>query len=88
MPRGWKPKPTEAERMQGIADETARIIRANSALCGIRHDQDVAAGIGVSRSTFASKMKSGTFTQKDLIKIIAFLKIPATDAAKMLGVSL
>ena len=87
MARGWKPKPTDEERLQNIAAERAHIIRSYMGLRGVRYDFEAAAGIKMSRATFSSKMKSGKFSADELVKIVWLLKIPAEDAAKMLGVS-
>ena len=86
MPRGWIPKQTEAERLSAIANETQTIIRVCMAERGIKYDQDLAALIGLSPKTLSIKFKKGTWTQKDLCKVIAALKIPAENAVKMLGV--
>ena len=86
MARGFRPKPTEAERLAEIAAETVKIIRVFKAERGIEHDKDIAALIGMDPHTLSAKFKNGTWTQKDLCKVISVLKIPAESAVKMLGV--
>ena len=88
MPRGWKPRPTEKERLEEIGEETKKIIKTAMAAQGIEYDMDLAAMIGANRGTLYAKFKNATWTQKDLCKIIAALKIPASEAVKMLGVKL
>lgn len=86
MPRGWKPKLTEAERLESVGTETNKIIRIFMIERDIKYDIQLADMVGINRGTFSAKMKNGTWTQRDLCKIVAALKIPACDAAKMLGV--
>lgn len=86
MPRGWRPKQTEEERLAAVMADTATIIRTAMAQQDIRHMQDLAALIGMKRETLYKKFERNYWTQKDLCKIIAALKIPAGDAVKMLGV--
>lgn len=88
MPRGWRPKPTEKERLDAVAAETETIIRTAMAQQGIRHMQDLAALIGMKRSTLYQKIERKYWTQRDLCSIITALKIPASDAVKMLGVKM
>ena len=86
MPRGWTPKLTEEERLASIGAETSKLIKIFMIERDIRYDMDLADKVGINRGTFSAKMKNGTWTQKDLCKIVAVLKIPAGDAVKMLGV--
>ena len=86
MPRGWRPKQTEEERICAVAADTEVIIRTAMAQQGVRHTQDLAAMIGMKRCTLYKKFESKHWTQHDLCRIVAALKIPASDAVKMLGV--
>lgn len=86
MPRGWRPPQTEAERLDNIAAETTKIIKIAMVEQGVEYDQDLAGMIGMNRATLAAKFKSGSWTQRDLCKVISVLKIRPESAVKMLGV--
>ena len=85
MPRGWKPKPTEAEKLEAAKKNVADIIDHAKIDQGIKFDKDVAEMIGLSRGTFAAKKKSGTWSFEDLYRLRSALKLSAETAAKMLG---
>ena len=85
MPRGWRPKPTEAEKLEAAKKNVADIIEHAKIDQGIRYDKDVAEMIGLSRATFAAKKKSGTWTFEDLYKLRVALKLSAEATAKMIG---
>lgn len=85
MPRGWRPKPTEEEKMEAAKKSVADIIDHAKIDQGIRYDKDVAEMIGLSRGTFAAKKKSGTWSFEDLYRLRAVLKLSPETAAKMLG---
>lgn len=85
MPKGWTPRPTEEERLAMIAAETTKIIKIAMIERNVEYDQDLADMIGMQRGTLSAKMKRGTWTQRDLCKIVAALKISGNDAARMLG---
>ena len=85
MPRGWRPKPTEAEKLEAAKKNIADIIEHAKIDQGIRYDKDVAEMIGLSRATFAAKKKSGTWTFEDLYKLRVALKLSAEATAKMIG---
>ena len=63
MPRGWRPKPTEEEKLAAAKKNVADIIDHAKIDQGIKYDKDVAEMIGLSRGTFAAKKKSGTWTE-------------------------
>ena len=86
MARGFRPKPTEAERLAQIAADTSKVIRIFMIERGIEYDKDLAVLLGMYPKTLSAKFKSGSWTQKDLCKAISVLKIPAESAVKMLGV--
>lgn len=85
MPRGWKPKPTEEEKLEAAKKNVAAIIDHAKIDQGIKFDKDVATMIGLSRGTFAAKKKSGTWTFEELYKLRAVLKLSSETAARMLG---
>ena len=85
MPRGWRPKPTEAEKLEAAKKNVADIIEHAKIDQGIKFDKDVAEMIGLSRATFAAKKKSGTWTFEDLYKLRVALKLSAEATAKMIG---
>ena len=85
MPRGWKPKPTEEEKLEAAKKNVADIIDHAMIDQGIRYDKDLAEMIGLSRGTFAAKKKSGAWNFEELYKLRAALKLSAETAAKMLG---
>lgn len=85
MPRGWRPKPTEAEKLEAAKKNVADIIDHAKIDQGIQHDKDLAEMIGLSRGTFSAKKKNGTWTFKELYKLRAVLKLSPETAAKMLG---
>ena len=85
MPRGWRPKPTEADKLEAAKKNIADIIEHAKIDQGIRYDKDVAEMIGLSRATFAAKKKSGTWTFEDLYKLRVALKLSAEATAKMIG---
>ena len=85
MPRGWRPKPTEAENLEAAKKNIADIIDHAKIDQGIRHDKDVAEMIGLSRGTFAAKKKSGTWSFEELYKLRAVLKLSPETTARMLG---
>ena len=85
MPRGWRPKPTEEEKLEAAKKNISDIIDHAKIDQGIKFDKDLAMMIGLSRGTFASKKKSGTWTFEDLYKLRAVLKLSPETAAKMIG---
>ena len=85
MPRGWRPKPTEAEKLEAAKKNISDIIDHAKIDQGIRYDKDVAEMIGLSRGTFAAKKKSGAWNFEDLYRLRAVLKLSPETAAKMLG---
>ena len=85
MPRGWKPKPTEEEKLEAAKKNISDIIDHTMIDQGIRYDKDLAEMIGISRGTFSAKKRDGTWTFKELYKLRAALKLSTETAAKMLG---
>ena len=85
MPRGWKPKPTEEEKLEAAKKNISDIIDHAMIDQGIRYDKDLAEMIGISRGTFSAKKRDGTWTFKELYKLRAVLKLSPETAAKMLG---
>ena len=85
MPRGWRPKPTEAEKLDAAKKNISDIIDHAMIDQGIRYDKDLAEMIGISRGTFSAKKRDGTWTFKELYKLRAALKLSTETAAKMLG---
>lgn len=88
MPRVKLQKQSETERLNSIAAETGRIIRMAMIRQEIPYMIDLAGMISMANATLAAKLKSGSWTQKDLCKLVSVLKIPPEDAVKMLGVRL
>lgn len=85
MPRGWRPKPTEAEKLEAAKKNIADIIDHAKIDQGIKFDKDVAEMIGISRGTFSAKKRDGTWSFEDLYRLRAVLKLSPETAAKMLG---
>ena len=85
MPRGWRPKPTEEEKLEAAKKNIADIIDHAKIDQGIKFDKDVAEMIGLSRATFAAKKKSGAWNFEDLYRLRVALKLSPETAAKMLG---
>lgn len=85
MPRGWRPKPTEEEKLEAAKKNISDIIDHAKIDQGIRFDKDVAMMIGLSRGTFSAKKRYGTWSFEDLFKLRAALKLSAETAARMLG---
>ena len=85
MPRGWRPKPTEEEKLEAAKKNVADIIDHAKINQGIKYDKDVAEMIGISRGTFSAKKRDGTWSFEELYKLRAALKLSAETAAKMLG---
>ena len=85
MPRGWRPKPTEEEKLEAAKKNIADIIDHAKIDQGIKFDKDVAEMIGLSRGTFSAKKRDGTWSFEELYKLRAALKLSAETAAKMLG---
>ena len=85
MPRGWRPKPTEEEKLEAAKKNIADIIDHAKIDQGIKFDKDVAEMIGLSRATFAAKKKSGAWNFEDLYRLRVALKLSQETAAKMLG---
>lgn len=88
MPRVKLQKPTEAERLNAIAEETGKVIRMAMVRQGIPYVIDLADMIGMANATLGAKFKNGSWTQKDLCKLVSVLHIPPEEAVKMLGVRL
>lgn len=88
MPRVKLQRPTEDERLAAIAKETSQVIRVAMVQREIDYVIDLAALIGMTNSTLSAKLKTGSWTQKDLCKLVSVLKIPPEEAVKMLGVRL
>lgn len=87
MPKVKLVKPTEAERLTAVSKETAKLIRQYMIEREIKYDMEMADMIEMNRGTFSSKMKEGTWTQRDLCRIVKALRIPADEALRMLGMS-
>ena len=85
MPRGWRPKPTEEEKLEAAKKNISDIIDHAKINQGIKYDKDVAEMIGISRGTFSAKKRCGTWTFKDLYNLRVALKLSAETAAKMIG---
>lgn len=88
MPRVKLQKPSEEEQMNSIAEETSKIVRLAMVRRDIPYIIDLAGMIGMGNSTLAAKLKTGSWTQKDLCKLVSVLKIPPEEAVRMLGVRL
>ncbi len=86
MPRVKLQRPTEAQRLESIAAETSKVIRLAMVRQDIPYVIDLAGMVGMANATLAAKLKTGSWTQKDLCKLIAVLRIPPEEALKMLGV--
>lgn len=86
MPRVKLQKPSEAERLSAIAEETGKIIRMAMVRQGIPYVIDLAALTGIANATLGAKFKSGSWTQRDLCRLVSVLKIPPEEAVRMLGV--
>lgn len=85
MPRGWRPPPTEAERIKGVEMETSKIIRKYMIVREIKTVLDLAPMVKICYKSLCQKMNCGGWTQKDLLKIIGVLKISPEDAVVLLG---
>ena len=85
MPRGWRPKPTEEEKLEAAKKNISDIIDHAKIDQGIKFDKDVAEMIGLSRGTFSAKKRDGTWSFEELYKLRAVLKLSPETAAKMLG---
>lgn len=88
MPRGWRPKQTEEERMCSVQEETRNIIEHAMIDRGIKHRKDLAGLIDMVPQTLSAKFKSGSWSQQDLCRIVSALKIDPERAVRMLGVRL
>jgi len=88
MPRVKLQKPTEAERLASIAADTSKIIRQAMIERDVPYIIDLAALIGMGNSTLSLKLKTGSWTQKDLCRLVTALHIPPEEAVRMLGVRL
>ena len=85
MPRGWRPKPIEEEKLAAAKKNVADIIDHAKIDQGIKYDKDLAEMIGLSRATFSAKKKDGTWTFEDLYKLRVALKLSQETAAKLIG---
>jgi len=88
MPRVKLQKPTEAERLASIAADTSKIIRQAMIERDVPYMIDLAALIGMDNSTLSLKLKTGSWTQKGLCRLVTVLHIPPEEAVRMLGVRL
>jgi len=88
MPRVKLQKPTEAERLASIAADTQKVIRRAMIERDVPYMIDLAALIGMRNQTLSLKLKTGSWTQKDLCRLVAALHIPPEEAVRMLGVRL
>jgi len=88
MPRVKLQKPTEAERLAAIATETSKIVRLAMIRQDVRYLIDLAPLIGIDYRTLSAKLKSGSWTQRDLCRLVSALHIPPEEAVRMLGVRL
>jgi len=88
MPRVKLQKPAEAEHLASIAADTSKIIRQAMIQRDVPYIIDLAALIGMTNSTLSLKLKTGSWTQKDLCKLVTVLHIPPEEAVRMLGVRL
>ena len=77
--------PIELQR-ERLADTTAKIIRKAMIDRNMRYGKDVAELVKMNRNTFSYKMRSGSWSQMDLMLLVSALKIPADDALQLLGV--
>lgn len=88
MPRVKLQRPTEDERLAAIAKETSLTIRIAMVRLNLNSASDLAPLVGVIQPTISKKLRDGTWTQKELCKLVSVLKIPPEEAVKMLGVRL
>lgn len=88
MPKVKLQKPSEEERLAAIATETSKIVRLAMVRQDIPYLIDLAGMIGMANATLSAKLKTGSWTQKDLCKLITTLRIPPEEAVRMLGVRL
>lgn len=88
MPRVKLQKPSEAERLDSIAAETGKIVRTAMVRQEIPYVIDLANMLGMANATLGAKLKNGSWTQKDLCRLVSVLKIPPEEAVRMLGVRL
>lgn len=86
MPRVNLGKDPIALQRERLADTTAKIIRKAMIDRNMRYGKDVADLVKMNRNTFAYKMRAGSWSQMDLMLLVAALKIPADDALQLLGV--
>lgn len=88
MPRVKMQRPTEAERLESIAAETSRIVRLAMVRQDIPYVIDLAGMLGMANATLGAKLKNGSWTQKDLCRLVSALKIPPEQAVRMLGLQI
>ncbi len=88
MPRVKRQKLSEEERLAAIAAETSKIVRLVMVRQDIPFLIDLAGMIGIANTTLSAKLKTGSWTQKDICKLVSVLSIPSEEAARMLGVGL
>jgi len=79
-------RPTEAERLASIAADTSKIIRQAMIRRDVPYLIDLAALTGMGNSTLSLKLKTRSWTQKDLYRLVTALRIPPEEAVRMLGV--
>lgn len=73
-----------ADPARDLRDTTRKIIKRAMADRDLRQ-KDLARQVGMSESTISTKLKTGTWTQDELRRIIAVLPITLEDAAKLAG---
>ncbi len=88
MPRVKRQKLSEEERLTAIAAETSKIVRLAMVRQDIPFLIDLAGMIGIANATLSAKLKTGSWTRKDICKLVSVLRIPPEGAARMLGVGL
>lgn len=81
--RGWRPPLTEEEKLAVMKAQTEKTLRKAMLDTGMRDIKDLAAAAGYKQNAFYKKFQNQNWTQADLCRLVAALKIPAEEAVHL-----
>lgn len=87
IPKSWRREPTKEEIFRQRWETTNLIIKKAMLDRGVKYDKDLAAALKMDTTILSRRLTMKTpWTFQELTEAVDFLKIPAPDAARMLGI--
>ena len=79
-------RPLVRDPVKDRQEATRRIIRRGMIDQGINRQVDMAKRIGMSQPSFSVKMKEGTWSLEEMVRVVQTLKLSEGDTAVILGI--